>query len=92
MNRDVLISILRRATPSEGPLEFASHPEGRLIVYAGPPGRAMALSDVSMVRLHDAFVEIVHQEKGITTFIPYDSLSAIEARSTPGEKGRRAGF
>lgn len=63
-----------------------------LSIYIGEPGQAMEVSEVSAIRLHDAFCEATSREHQSVYLLEYRSLHGICVRPPSGGGGRRAGF
>jgi hypothetical protein len=63
-----------------------------LSIYIGEPGQAMEVSEVSAIRLRDAFFEATSREHQSVYFIEYSSLHGLCVRPPSGGGGRRAGF
>ncbi len=63
-----------------------------LSVYIGEPGQAMEVSEITELKLGQAFFEATSREHNATYFVEYSSLHGLCVRPPSGGGGRRAGF
>ena len=92
MTRDLLVQILQASVGiDDGPSEFGVAETHDAALYLGELGRAMAVSDIARLVLHEAYLEVQTRNDGqlCTT---YDGVRAIATRLRKDQKAGRTGF